>query len=324
MIGLMTDHRHGSWMFVCCAAGSVLLAGVAAAQPAAGPAAPRAERPAPAVMQVAPVDPKLEALLKEWERKTAGIKTLHGEHFRREYNDVFAVEKQSSGKFWFAAPDRGRIDMRGEEPAPKQVGRKKQPNGAPFKVEAGQDQSWICNGREILVVDPPQKQFERLPIPPELQGDNINRSPLPFLFGMKAEDAKRRYRMKLVQESPEAAVLDVFPLSKSDSQNYSEARVYLDKETYVPYAVRLVDPAGNGSTEYLFYKDKLRINQASITQWILQTDPFNPKLTLAGYKEIQAPGGVQPAGNQQPANPRFAAPPAGAPKATSKTAFGPR
>jgi TIGR03009 family protein len=315
MIGLMTDHRHGSWMLCSCALGSTLLAGWAMAQPPAVPPQ-RAERPEPAVMQVTPVDPKLDALLKEWERKTAGIKTLHGEHFRREYNDVFQVQKQSEGEFYFESPDKGRIDIRGIPPKSNQVANKKNPqNGQPFKLEAGLDQTWICNGKEIVVVDPPQKQFERMPIPPEMQGNNIIRSPLPFLFGMKAEDAKRRFQMTIVDEKPEYWLLDVVPRSKVDGQNYSQARVFLDKETYVPFAVRLVDPAGSGTTEYLFYREKLKINQPGFLVAVGAKDWFNPR--LPGYKEIQAPnGGVQPAGNLQPAGQQKLATPK--PAATSQ------
>lgn len=259
-------------------------------------------------MQVAPPDPRLDALLKEWERKTAGIKNLRGEHYRREYNDVFQVEKRSTGKFYFEAPDHGRIDMTGVVPEPKAVGNKKGPDGVPYKVEAGQDQFWICNGQQILVIDPPQKQFERLPIPPELQGNNIIRSPLPFLFGMKADDAKRRFQMKVVDEKPEFWVLDVVPLSKVDGQNYRQARIYLDKATYIPFAVRLVDPSGSISTEYLFYREKLKINQPGFLETVGAVDTFNPR--LIGYKEIQAPnGGGQPGGNQPPVPQKTAQPP---------------
>lgn len=289
----MTVHRRWSWMLVSCAFVGTLLTGWAVAQQPAG-SAPKAQRPPAAVMQVEAVDPKLDALLKAWERKTAGIKTLHGEHLRREFNNVFQVEKQSEGFFYFEAPDKGRIDMKGVVPKPGAVGRKQGANGQPFRLEAGMDQWWISNGQQIVVVDPPQKQFERMPIPPEMQGTNIVRSPLPFLFGMKAEDAKKRFQLTLAQESPEAAVIDVVPRTKVDAQNYSQARVYLDKETYVPYAVRLIDPAGSGSTEYLFYKEKLKINQPGVLDRIGLQDPFNPR--LLGFKEIQAPN----AGEQQP------------------------
>ncbi|MDZ4683954.1 MAG: hypothetical protein SH850_02620 [Planctomycetaceae bacterium] len=301
----MTDHRRWSWMLVSCAFVGTLLTGWAVAQQPAG-SAPKAQRPPAAVMQVEAVDPKLDALLKEWERNTAGIKMLHGEHFRREYNDVFQVEKQSEGMFYFEAPDKGRIDMKGTPPAKGAVSRKKDPTtGKAYRLEAGMDQIWICNGKQIVVVDQPQKQFERMDIPPEMQGNNIIRSPLPFLFGMKADDAKRRFQMNLAKDEPGYWVIDVVPRSKADAQNYSQARVYLDKEKYVPFAVRLIDPSGSGSTEYLFDREKLKINNPGLKQFLFKTDPFNPN--LSSYKEIQAPNaGVQPASNQVPASSKSA------------------
>lgn len=307
----------------------MLLAGWAMAQPPAGPAQ-RAERPEPAVMQVAPVDPKLDTLLQIWERKTAEIKILHGEHMRREFNDVFQVEKQSRGEFWFASPDKGRIDMKGVAPDKGAVSRKKDPKtGEPYRLDAGMNQIWICNGQQITVIDPPQQQFERMEIPEELRGSNIIRSPLPFLFGMKAEDAKKRFHMTLVRESDRAVQLDIIPRTKADAQNYSRATVYLNKETYLPYHVHLIDPSGSASTIYEFDREKLEINQQGILEVMKLKNPFNPR--LLGYKEIQAPnGGVQPAGNQQPAGqqklatPKSAATnPAPASK-TTKSAFLPR
>lgn len=303
MIGLMSDHRHGLWLLCSCLCG-IALAGRVLAQPAAGPS-PRAERPDPVLMQIAPVDPKLDALLKDWERKTAGIKTLHGVHTRKEFNTVFASEEQSEGMFFFEAPDKGRIDIKGMTPEKGQISRKKDPQGNPYQIKPGRDQIWICNGQQILMVDPPQKQYERMPIPPEMQGNNIIRSPLPFLFGMKAEDMKRRFQMKWLKEYPDGAVLiEVVPRTREDSQNYSKAYVKLNTTYYIPSDVQLADPGGTAFTEYHFDMDKLKINQQGLKQVLFRQDPFNPSLLT--YKEVQAPngGGVQPAGNQQPALPK--------------------
>jgi TIGR03009 family protein len=272
-------------------------------------------------MQVEEVSPELDAILRAWERNTANIKTLSGEHVRFEYNDVFGVEKYSKGKFFFEAPDKGRIDIEGVPPKPGQVGKKKNPeNGQPFLVEAGQDQMWVCDGKKITVVDPSQKQFEVLPIPPEMQGNNIVRSPLPFLFGLKAEEAKQRFEIKLLRDTPTDAWLEIIPRLKTDSQNYQVAKIILSKETFVPSAVNLIDPSGSIQTTYLFDKSTLRINQPGWRERWLGQDPFQP--ALRGYKQVQTPAPpvqpIQPAGGQAPAGQRPGLPATQRPPVTNR------
>jgi len=296
----MTDQRRWSWTFVFCAALGSLCAGLVAAQQPPRGAAPRQARPEPAVMQVQAPDPKLDAILVAWERNTAKIKTLSGEHYRYEFNDVFQTEKRCRGRFWFESPDKGRIDMEGAPPKEGEVSKMADPKtGTPYTIQVGQEENWICNGQTITIVDPAQKQFEVHEIPPAVQGDNIVNSPLPFLFGLKADEAKKRFQMKLVQDSEAEVAIDVIPLTKVDSQNYKQARVVLVKPHFLPRSVALIDPAGSIRTFYYFNVKEMKVNDRGWAQILLGKNPFEPNLW--GYKKVQAPNGdVQPAGNQVP------------------------
>lgn len=282
-------------------------------RPAATGTAPR---PAPAAAVPAPVDPRLEALLQAWERQSAQIKTLQGKHERRRYNTVFATESVSEGVYFFEAPDKGRIDIKGIVPNKNDVATMKDASGKPFSLEADRSEKWICTGREVLMVDDEQKQFQVFPLPPEMQGINIIDSPLPFLFGMKAAEAKARFDLRLVREDTDKhkALLVALPKQAKDAQNFREAQIYLDTKLFVPALVRLFDPAGTVVTRYDFKINQMLVNQQGLGNVLKgmfgQGNPFQPALT--GYQLVQPPaaanaapakaGGaaIQPVGNSAP------------------------
>ncbi|MDX1968137.1 MAG: hypothetical protein SFV23_13260 [Planctomycetaceae bacterium] len=272
--------------------------------PQAGNAQPAGQpRPAGEALRVETLDPKLEQILKDWERESAKIKVLQGEHKRSEFNKVFGVEKQSKGMFYFEAPDKGRIDMQGIEVKPGAKSSMVDPvTMEPYELACGADQGWICTGNEVLVLTPSEKQFEAFPIPPNMQGANIIQSPLPFLFGMKADDAKRRFQLTLRGQNEKAYVIGAVPRLQMDAQNYSHAMISLDKVTFIPRGVQLIDPAGTLMTKYTF--ENIQVNPArnsvlsALGGWFgRDTDPFHPE--LRGWKKILPPA-IEPASNQVP------------------------
>jgi hypothetical protein len=83
-------------------------------------------------------------------------------------------------------------------------------------------------------------------LPPNLRGAAISEGPLPFIFGMKAQQAKQRYRMRLrtlQRLRPQDVCLEVYPLRKQDLENFSRAIVVLDTENYLPRAIQVEDPS---------------------------------------------------------------------------------
>lgn len=275
----------------------------ALAQPPAAPAT-RPQRPEAPELRVAEVDPKLDAILQRWEMESSKIQFLQGKHYRQELNKVFSQEKRSEGAFFFQAPDRGRFEMQGIEPQKNQVSKQIDPaTNQPYQLAAGNNECWICTGMNIMQIDHAQKQYEQIPIPEEMRGKNIVQSPLPFLFGMKAEEAKRRFELRLHEETAAYYAIDAKPLQEIDARNYQYARIYLDKKSMVPTAVKLIDPAGTINTNYFFRDVEVNPNKNAFVTWVGNIfgkgNPFQPD--LEGYKQIQAPA-VQPAGNQVPGN----------------------
>ncbi len=275
-----------------------------AAQPAPGGGA---QRPPAEPLRVEPLSPELEAILVKWEQESSKIKVLQGKHFRQEYNNVFSVEKRAMGYFYYETPDKGRFDLQSVEIKPGYVSKKIDPNtGKPYSLASSDEQGWICTGKEILIINPTAKEFEVHPIPEQMQGEKISQSPLPFLFGMKSEEAKRRYTLKLHGETDEGYYIDAIPKLTMDSQNYKHARIVLSKQTFIPMKVYLLDPAGTLMTEYTFVDVKMNPGKFAILEvlpFFKDSDPFKPKLT--GYKLVQQPvaqpqgGDIVPTSGQQ-------------------------
>ncbi|MFN8710417.1 MAG: PASTA domain-containing protein [Planctomyces sp.] len=212
-----------------------------------------------------PLPPELEQLLKNWSTATAGIQRLQGEHLRRVYDLEFEIEKLSEGKFYWEAPDKGRIDVNPVEVTSQLVSARKsgkakarkKKNGEPFDVETDKGEKWVCDGQKIYDIDVLKKECNVVQLPPNLQGAQIMDSPLPFLFGMPPEKARRRFQLEFsrpINKDEGFAYLTARPRTPQDAQNWSKAEIILDLKTFFPSGVQLTDPAGTKLTVYQFSK----------------------------------------------------------------------
>jgi TIGR03009 family protein len=255
-----------------------------------------------------PVDPKVDAILDEWYNRTKRIKKIEGKHRRATLDFVFGTETRSEGHFYVETPDKGRIDIQKYNGTSPKVGSKvprRAPNGKDVKLEVRSTeeiQRWICNGKEIKVIDDTRRTYDVVKIPPEQQGVNIMDGPLPFLFGMPPEKAKARYRFRLIQkEDPRQKKEDqrqderyfwirVTPKLKQDAIEWRVADLVMSRETYLPERVSLFDPSGKKETIYLF--TDIQVNKSSLLPPIFSGDPFNP--TLFRYVQtVHNPGNAR-------------------------------
>ncbi|MBC7821954.1 MAG: PASTA domain-containing protein [Planctomycetaceae bacterium] len=260
------------------------------------PSADKQLRPAPDVLRVNNVPPDLMKILKDWELSSAKIKKLEGKHRRWEYDYVFKVLKRNTGVFYYESPDKGRIDL---EPVPNPEPPKNVKNPPPpvekdkkhwltgkemdFELSPGPAERWYCNGQLITQVDDQSKTATQMVIPPQAQGEHISDGPLPFLFGMPAAKAIQRYDMKLINEDKKTskAWIEARPRWQSDRANYKLATIILDLKTFLPDAVRLIDPAGTKETAFKF--GELEVNSKSLTK-LFRGDPF--KFSDRNYKIV--------------------------------------
>jgi hypothetical protein len=228
---------------------------------------------------------------------------MEGRFERFVYDNVWLVQKCATGEFWYAFPDKGRMDFKprpvedpdAKIPRPAANGEKVQ-----FTSQADSEQKWVCTGKEIFIINVEQKLFDRVEIPPHLQGTNVVNGPLPFLFGMKAEQAKERYALALGDKhNPDGRIegrrqlhIVAGPKKEMDAKEWRRAEVLLEPTQFVPTAIRLIDPTGNRETVYTFYDFKL--NPA----WPL-SNPFNerPPRGFVG-QNTRAPTEEEPKGKE--------------------------
>jgi hypothetical protein len=229
-----------------------------------------------------PVDPRIEALLQDWSQHTKEIKKLQGRHLRMTREFSFGTMSVAQGQFYVETPDRGRIDVQpytGKRLKPGTVVEQVDPNGRKVPLTIKSDtmrNRWICDGKEIKVIDDDHNTYDAVKIPPNQRGENIMDGPLPFLFGMPPARAKDRYWFKyLGQDKKNGGYgIEVKPKWKQDAVDWSLARLLLDRKTFLPVEVHLINAAGTTETVYLF--GDLQINKIAILFWL---DPFSPSLT---------------------------------------------
>ena len=234
----------------------------------------------------------MKAVLADWEASTKDITSLYCPITRIEFDIVFAIETRSMGIVYFENPDKGRIDFKPADETFMAKLARTNPKGKPFKVVAGAETRWICTGKKIYILDVKNKQYDSVLIPPQNQGQNITRSPLPFIFGMKAQDAMQRFAMrfgnqhnldgklldKTGKKMPHVIHIVANPLLPQEAREYLEAEIFLDPRTYLPMHLRMLDPVGNKETRYKFDPAELKVN----VNWGLKNpfkDPYLPGWT---------------------------------------------
>ena len=244
-------------------------------------------RPASQPLRAKNVPADLMKLLQDWEASSAKIKKLEGEHRRWEYDYVFNVVKHNTGKFYYEAPDKGRIDLTPDKgKADATETRRHWENGQQVKFTAapGPAERWYCDSQMVTSVDVLQKQATRMLLPKQMQGVNIIDGPLPFLFGMPAQKAIQRYDLDLKNLNAEKglATIRATPLWPTDAANYQLAEIILDTKTFLPNAVRLIDPAGTKETVFVF--GAMEKNSKSLLKGWLGQSPF--KFEDRSYKIV--------------------------------------
>jgi TIGR03009 family protein len=182
-----------------------------AAQP---PAAPQGNPP--------PLDSRIEQLLAQWEKEAAQTQSLWVKLKQTRSNPVFANApaevKQGEAKF-LKRPDgtmAARIDLKDPQ----------NPNN--FDLI-------IFTGVAIYQFRPQEKVIHIITIPPQQAGKGPDDGPLPFLFGMKADVAKKRYHFTLLKNKTPVDEkwywrLQVVPNFERDKQDFAQAELAVLKE----------------------------------------------------------------------------------------------
>ena len=207
---------------------------------------PGATQPPPGMMHVGRAEPanriipffptpaeqqELDIFLARWEKHSAGIKRYDVEFNMFEYD--LAVEgalpnvplRRTFGYFkYIATPMRFLFEIEGEWRGTEKVkwDEKKNPHIYAEKV--------IIEDKAVYKYDYNAKTVHQITIPPEMIGRGIADSPLPLIFGAKADDLKRRFSMKVVTDQNGIIRLYARPLLIEDQQEFKELEIMLKSD----------------------------------------------------------------------------------------------
>ncbi len=184
---------------------------------------------------------ELDEFLVRWEKYSETIKNYEVQFRRHEYelvkteampNGGMALKRSTFGNFKYcASPSRFSYHVEGDLVRDPETGKglkvygKDDPTVSQEKI--------IINEKAFYQFDFNGKKVVQINLPPEVVNSGIAKSPLPLIFGAKAEDMKKRFSMKIVTPAnvrDSELWLQVRPLTLEDQQEFRELEIRLDKK----------------------------------------------------------------------------------------------
>ncbi|MGI9518080.1 MAG: TIGR03009 domain-containing protein [Pirellulaceae bacterium] len=201
----------------------------------------------------------IEQLLQHWEDYSSKVQRYKCNFTRWQYdqevcnyrnpaNNRLMAAMISMGHIRFQDPDQGMYEVvekwQFDKPAVN-------PEDNPFvrpaltNPEFPEAEKWICDGIKIYEFDYLTKRLYELTLPPESQGEGLKNSPLPFVFGAKADDLQERYWIRDVTPQElhgQQYWLEAWPKRATDAQAYSKLEIILTRNPFLPVAVHMYAP----------------------------------------------------------------------------------
>src|SRR5262249_37453647 len=153
--------------------------------------------PAPPVT-LDPAHNRLDALLLRWEKEMTSVQTLAAQCVRTDVDKTFQTTTVFEGTARYMKPNLALLYM--------------EKKGNPQVFE-----KFICSGNVLYEFVPPQKLIRVHELPQPKAGQQaIEDNFLTFLFGLKPEEAKRRYELKLKKEDQWYIYIEILPKLPGD------------------------------------------------------------------------------------------------------------
>ena len=186
-----------------------------------------AQQPAPGQRIDTAGQQRLDALLGRWEQSMKDVSTLVAQCNRTTVNKTFQTTDVFEGTASFMRPNMAMLEM--------------QKKNKPDVYE-----KFVCSGNKLYEYSPQSRvvRVHELPTPKNggaISDDNF----LSFLFGMKAEEAKRRYDLRLEREDQYYFYVMIFPRLPQDRADFQQARLVLVKQSFLPRELWFVSPNGD-------------------------------------------------------------------------------
>lgn len=254
-------HRLGLLGIICLAFPGACLSQV----PPSIPVAPSAG-PAP-----------LDGYLQRWEQEMQRIQTLVAQLRLVEKDKTFQTASTSIGvaKYMKTGSGNQTINLALLE-------LRKENRNDP-------DRKFICTGTYLYEMSFDQKVIRAFELPKPKPGQVADDNFLSFLFGMKAQDAKARYDLKLSKEDQWYAYVEIVPRTAQDRADFQRARVVLNRTNFLPRQLWFEKSNGDEVTW-----DLPRLDPGVV----VDRREFDPPGVPQGWRvleEVVKPGAVAPA-----------------------------
>ncbi|MCA9132822.1 MAG: TIGR03009 domain-containing protein [Planctomycetales bacterium] len=260
----------------------------------------------------------LQTVLNVWEQQTAKIERYQCNLTRWQYDpsiDDTAPATIDKGILKYSTPDKGlfRIDER------QSIAKRGPP--PEYRPSDKHGEYWICDGEYVHILDRDEKKANKLQLPPAMRGNGIHNSPLPFLFGVKANEIQQRYWIRPVKAPAGSSDvwLEAYPKRVDDAGNYSRVQVVLDANQVLPKALIVFmpnwEPQHPHREVYEFTERQSNWSFLSaLKEGLFMKEFINTKLPgdwqviVEPYIEPQEAGPAEQAAAQRVAQPPVAAP----------------
>lgn len=258
----------------------------AAAQPAqTPPVAPPAPPAAPAA-----ADP-LDGWLSQWQMTMEGVQSLSATLKRTEKDQTTGVTSNFTGYTKYL-----RINSGGS--VQNLALLEMTPEGKKDFSER-----FVCSGSFLYEFRPSEKEVRAHEIPKPKSGQVSDDNFLSFLFGMKKEDAQKRYSLTLEQTDRHPTGVDdnyiyvmIEPRFAADKVDFKRAQIVLNKKTLFPRRLWFEQP---NSTETTWEVVQIKNNDPSVDrrEFDAPTPPPGWTMVKAPRDAESPPRVVRPSGN---------------------------
>jgi TIGR03009 family protein len=172
---------------------------------------------------------RLDELLDQWEARMKSVDTLSAQLSREREDKVWRTREVFEGTAKYMKPNLALLDLHQKD--------------KPTRMER-----YVCTGAYLYEYNQLQRELRYHELPPTKPGQVADDNFLSFLFGMKAQEAKRRYDLKLAGEDAFYVYLEVLPRFPADKADFQKAQLALTKSTMLPRMLTFDEPNGNRIT----------------------------------------------------------------------------
>jgi TIGR03009 family protein len=153
----------------------------------------------------------IDQCLQRWERAVSGLKSVKAECTRTDLHRTWGSTDVLTGSFLYLEPNLFSLYM--ERKDKKEVYEK-----------------LVCTGTYIYQWAPAEKKVNLIDVPKSKDNENI----ISMLFTVKADAAKKRYDLAVTGEDKFYLYVSIKPKLAQDKADFTEARLVLNKDTYMP------------------------------------------------------------------------------------------